>query len=457
MKKWKFCLLSTFLFFHKSFNTFSQNQDYDETRRFEETFSIGNSPYISAYWTSLPASPHAVSRSCCAYVEINGVPYLYQFGGGNTSAELRRVARLNLNINQWENNYSTMPHPVSSGTAVSISNNVIYVFGGNLSPGSLGKTMRFDVNSNSWQTLADMPTKVTDALVVKYDDTRIIIVGGGDGYFGTSSFKTNKVQMYNISSNSYTYLNDFPIICAMLGGGIYRDTIITAGGYTIGGISTANCFKGVINPSNMNITWSSIPNYPAGPIVRMASYIAVKNHGTGIMFTGGAIGGTIPTASTHFWSFCLQQWLPGLPDNSLARSNFKACGKGNEKIYVTGGFTNTGVGTTEYITFTNIDGPCNGVVGISNNYIPTEFELYQNYPNPFNSSTLISYSVPYRSFVKIELHNQTGQKIKTIVSSFHEAGNYDVQIIMKDLASGVYFYTFQSANYLKTRTMLFIK
>ncbi|MCX7878802.1 MAG: T9SS type A sorting domain-containing protein [Ignavibacteria bacterium] len=451
MKILKYCLLSAF--FHI---TYSQNQDFEDKNRFRETFLTGNSPYVSAYWTSLSLSPHSVSRSCCAYIELNGIPYLYQFGGGNTSSELRRVARLNLNTNQWQNNYSTMPHPVSSGTAITIGNN-IYVFGGNLSPGSLGKTMKYDVYSNSWQTLSDMPTKVTDALVVKYDDTRIIIVGGGDGYFGSSSFKTNKVQMYNINTNSYTYLNDLPLPCAMLGGAIYRDTIITAGGYTTGGIATANCFKGVINPSNMSVSWSSIPNYPAGPIVRMASYIAVKDHGVGVMFTGGAIGGTTPTASTHFWSFCLQQWLAGLPDNSQPRSNFKACGRGNEKIYVTGGFTNSGVGTTEYITFTNIDGPCNGMVGTSNNSVASNFMLHQNYPNPFNSSTVISYSVPVYSFIKIDIYNQSGEKIKTALSSYHQAGNYDLTLNLSGMPSGVYFYTLQGENFRDTKKMVLVK
>ena len=189
-----------------------------------------------------------------------------------------------------------MPSQISSGTAIAMrGDSVIYIFGGNKSPGTLGKTLKYNVYSNTWQTMADMPTKVTDALVVKYDPTTVFIIGGGDGYFGTNTFKTNKVQTYNTITNSYTYRNDFPILCAMSGGGAYRDTIISVGGYTTGGNAIANCYKGVINRFTLNVTWTSMPSYPAGPITRMASYIAVKYNGVGLMCTGGLVGGNVPT------------------------------------------------------------------------------------------------------------------------------------------------------------------
>jgi hypothetical protein len=321
------------------------------------------------------------------------VPYLYQFGGGNSTAELKRVARLNLQTNIWQNNYSTMPQPISSGTAIPMNGGTeIYVFGGN-APNNLGKTLKYNVSSNSWQTLSDMPTKITDALVVKYNESRILVIGGGDGYFGNPALKTNKVQVFNVAGSNYSYSNDLPIPISMLGGGLYRDTIITIGGYT-GGNAIANCYKGVINPNNLSITWSQISDYPAGSVTRPASYVAVKNTGVGIMCTGGAIGGTEPTAQTNFWNFCTQSWQSGLPDNTQARSNYKACGIGYDKIYTVGGYqTNTNSNRTEMITFQTIEGPCMNMVGIENgnNIIPSAYELKQNYPFPFNPETKISF------------------------------------------------------------------
>ena len=439
----------------------AQNPDFEPGSGQTGNYDPVYSPYmLSGSWNPLSNTPNSVSRSCCAYVEIAGVPYIYQFGGGNTSTEMKRVARLNLQTNTWQNNYSTMPTQISSGTAVVINGGTeIYVFGGNNSPGTLGKTLKYNVSSNSWQTRADMLTKITDALVVKYDDNRIIVVGGGDGYFGSSTLKTNKVQVYNISSNSYSYSTNYPINCAMLGGGLYRDTIIAVGGYTTGGSAVANCYKGVINPNTLNITWTAIAPYPAGTITRMASYIAVKNTGVGVMVTGGALGGSTPTAQTHFWNFCTQSWQPGLPDNGQARSNYKACGKGYDVIYTVAGFTNTGTGKCEYITLNVIEGPCMNMVGTNNNnlQIPSSFELKQNYPNPFNPETKITFALPESGKVSLRVTNSAGKQVAVLADGIYNAGVHNVTFKASELSSGVYFYTLYAPGFRETRKMLLIK
>lgn len=440
---------------------FAQNPDFEVNSVPAGNYDPVYSPYmLSGSWSPLTNTPNGVSRSCCAYVEIAGVPYIYQFGGGNTSTEMKRVARLNLITNTWQNNYSTMPTQISSGTAVTVNGGTdIYVFGGNNSPGTLGKTLRYNVSSNTWQTKADMLTKITDALVVKYDDNRIIIVGGGDGYFGSSTLKTNKVQVYNINSNSYSYSTNYPISCAMLGGGLYRDTIITVGGYTTGGVAVANCYKGVINPNTLEISWTSIAPYPAGTITRMASYVAVKNTGVGIMCTGGALGGSVPTAQTHFWNFCTQSWQPGLPDNGQARSNYKACGRGYDVIYTVAGFTNTGTGKTEYITLNVIEGPCMNMVGTNNNnlQLPSSFELKQNYPNPFNPETKISFTLPEGGKVSLKVTNSAGKQVVILADGIYNAGIHNVTFKADDLSSGVYFYTLYAPGFRETKKMLLIK
>jgi hypothetical protein len=437
----------------------AQNQDYDENFTQGNAYVPTSSYMLAGSWTVLTNSPNAVSRSCCAYVEIAGTPYIYQFGGGNSSSEMRRVSRLNLATNTWQNNYSTMPTQVSSGTAIPVNGGTeIYVFGGNTSPGTLGMTLRYNVAANTWQTKADMLTQITDALVLKYSESLIFIIGGGDGYFGTNALKTNKVQLYNIQNNSYSYKTDLPIPIAMLGGGIYRDTIITAGGYTTGGVSIANCYKGVINPNTLNITWSSLPSYPPGTVTRLASFVAVKGTGVGIMFTGGAIGGNTPTSQTNFWNFCTQSWQPGLPDNTQARSNFKACGLGYDVVYTVGGYTtNTSSNRTESLTYNQIDGPCQNMVGINNISTPVKFELKQNYPNPFNPETKISFSVPSTGNVRIIVRNVNGQQVSELVNGIFLAGNHTVSFRADNLASGIYFYTLIAGDYKETKKMLMIK
>src|SRR5258706_8714607 len=100
--------------------TYSQNQDYDASAQIITQSNNGSPSLSSASWTSLPNSPNGVSRSCCVYIRVGNVPYLYQFGGGNSNNELRRGARLNLNTNTWTNNYTSMPSSISPGTALAL-------------------------------------------------------------------------------------------------------------------------------------------------------------------------------------------------------------------------------------------------------------------------------------------------------------------------------------------------
>jgi hypothetical protein len=269
---------------------------------------------------------------------------------------------------------------------------------------------------------------------------------------------TNAVQSYNINTKTYTNRSSYPIPCSMQGGGIYRDTIISVGGYTTGGNAVANCYKGVINPTTLNITWTQIPSYPSGAILRMASFVAVKDQGVGIVCTGGAIGGSVPTSSTHMWNFCTQSWLPGLPNNSQARSNYKASGRGGNIIYTVAGYTNTGVGTSERLTFDLIDGPCQNMVGINEaNGIPVSFELKQNYPNPFNPQTKISFSLPEASFVNLVVSDINGKQIKALANKLYTAGTHSVDFNGENLSSGIYFYTITAGEFKDTKKMLLIK
>lgn len=436
---------------------FAQDQDR-ETARFIPR-NIPNPSYSSfttASWVNLPNTPNAVSRSCCVLVNVNGTDYLYQFGGGNITSELRRVARLNLSTNTWSNNVTTMPNAVSSGTAIAMNgDSLIYIFGGNSTV--LGKTLRYNVYTNSWSTMADMPIRVTDGLVVKYNSYLIYVIGGGDGYFGANAFKTNKVQVYNTNTNSYTVVNNFPINCSMQGGGIFRDTIISIGGYTNGGNATANCYKGVINSTTLNVAWTQIASYPAGSVTRPASYPAEKEQGSGIFCTGGAINGSNPTAQSYFWNFCTQSWQNSVPNNSLARSNFKATGRGNV-VYMVAGFTNTGVGICERITFNYIDGPCGNVTGISGNLnSPAEFNLAQNYPNPFNPSTKITFGIPKSSNVKITISDLSGKELQVLSNQNYSAGTHEIVFDGSAYSSGVYFYRINAGDYHSIKKMVLLK
>jgi hypothetical protein len=89
--------------------------------------------------------------------------------------------------------------------------------------------------------------------------------------------------------------------------------------------------------------------------------------------------------------------------------------------------------------------------------LPARCELLQNYPNPFNPSTTISYALPSRSHVTLTVFNALGQQVATLANEVEEAGSHDVRFDGSGLASGVYFYRLNAADYVNTRRMNLVK
>ena len=90
-------------------------------------------------------------------------------------------------------------------------------------------------------------------------------------------------------------------------------------------------------------------------------------------------------------------------------------------------------------------------------YLPFEFSLQQNIPNPFNPSTEISFSLPRRSLVNLNIYNLLGQKVETLVNKEMEAGSYNINWNGIDAASGIYFYRLESGDFSETKKMLLLK
>ena len=76
---------------------------------------------------------------------------------------------------------------------------------------------------------------------------------------------------------------------------------------------------------------------------------------------------------------------------------------------------------------------------------PKTPKLIGNYPNPFNPETMISFSIPEDSKVKLMIYNTKGQKVKTVANNLFEKGIYSIFWSGDDdngklVSSGVYFY-----------------
>ena len=97
--------------------------------------------------------------------------------------------------------------------------------------------------------------------------------------------------------------------------------------------------------------------------------------------------------------------------------------------------------------------------------IPENFSLEQNFPNPFNPSTVINYTIPQSANLintRLEIFNLLGQKVRTLVNTKQPSGTYTVTWNGTSdsgelLATGLYVYRLQAAEFVDMKKMLFMK
>jgi hypothetical protein len=117
-------------------------------------------------------------------------------------------------------------------------------------------------------------------------------------------------------------------------------------------------------------------------------------------------------------------------------------------------------------TFTNLLPEVETLTGVEQRLeiqeLPKEFALLQNYPNPFNPGTKINYQLPAAEQVSLGIYNVLGQKIRTLVNEFQQAGSYDVYWDGKDetgkaMPVGIYIYKLQAGDFSDMKKMQLVK
>ncbi|MBI5265775.1 MAG: T9SS type A sorting domain-containing protein [candidate division Zixibacteria bacterium] len=127
---------------------------------------------------------------------------------------------------------------------------------------------------------------------------------------------------------------------------------------------------------------------------------------------------------------------------------------------VTATATVAGMGSSEFATGLAVPVPTD--VDEAGEAVPSTITLRQNTPNPFNPNTLISFALPYRNKVTLEIINALGERVLVLADREFPAGQ---QAIMWDgrnadgasVASGVYFYRLTTSGTSITRKMLLLK
>ena len=98
---------------------------------------------------------------------------------------------------------------------------------------------------------------------------------------------------------------------------------------------------------------------------------------------------------------------------------------------------------------------------------PKDTILAQNYPNPFNPETWIPYQLSKSAEVSIHIHNVAGHLVRTLDLGLKPTGAYMTPSTAaywdgknaagERVASGIYFYTLQTADFAATRRMVILK
>lgn len=88
---------------------------------------------------------------------------------------------------------------------------------------------------------------------------------------------------------------------------------------------------------------------------------------------------------------------------------------------------------------------------------PAKFALLQNYPNPFNPSTTIRFTLPVITDLVIAVYNSLGEKVSDLFKGEMEVGYHEVKFDASNLSSGVYFYRFESKEFVDVKKMVLTK
>jgi hypothetical protein len=100
-------------------------------------------------------------------------------------------------------------------------------------------------------------------------------------------------------------------------------------------------------------------------------------------------------------------------------------------------------------------------------FLPEYTRLLQNYPNPFNPETWIPFELSQDSEVSLIIYDIAGRQIRRLDLGFQPAGTYlqrDQAIYWdgrtqsgEQVASGTYFYTLKTEDYVSTQKMIILK
>ena len=80
-----------------------------------------------------------------------------------------------------------------------------------------------------------------------------------------------------------------------------------------------------------------------------------------------------------------------------------------------------------------------------------------SYPNPFNPTTTIRYSIPQTAIVTLEVFDDVGRIVTTLVNGKEDTGEHSVLFDASKLGSGVYICRLITGDILLTNKLVLLK
>ncbi len=352
---------------------------------------------------------------------------------------------------------------------VTLSSGKVLIAGGWFSDSSLTYGELYDPSTNTFTVTGALNAPRANPMIFPTGDGGAVVFGGYGGYYADTYYQS--AEYYDPSKNSFSVLKDSIIDNE---GGYYISNIhkiteelqMKSGKYVFSAFretdtDTENVFF-TFDPDTKE--FKVICREPFNNSDKMYLVGFVLNKSANILYTVWQkqasliapvkIGvGQLNLTTNHLtmpanWYDLPTDYYPSYSCLTLLSDN---------RIFMTGGYSE--INSVNYsplnnslfisTTVTNVKS------GISN--VPDKFILSQNYPNPFNPATKIKYRIERQGNVKLEVYNLLGQKIKTLVDEFRNAGNYEVNFNATELTSGTYFYKLQMDEFVKVRKMILLK
>jgi len=376
---------------------------------------------IGSFGSALAFFPNGLSSS--------GPGTLYSIGGSDLTTVQAGINTFSDATNLWSSG-AAMPSEKYQFSALRAGNKIVCAGGYAVQFTPDAATYIYDIATGTWSTGAPMPTPVGDYASGVYHDSIIYYIGGYDG--GTS---ISDVQFYNVNTNTWnTATAKSGDAVYGLRGGVVGDKIIVAGGFSvITGTTTAAAYQGLIDPNfPTQITWTSIADYPSGPVFRLGAGTPFNDFKPLVIFAAGSPTGNGTDILNDCWGYDVNQngWFIGASKITAVNNITDLAGViYNDSLWMASvaGYNGTNLSTVN--EWLNV-GPMVWS-GIHQHQLENTLGIY---PNPVEDELIVTGNFSKGKLI-INLENVLGQIVLQQQKHFNTA---PLKLNIAMLATGVY-------------------